>query len=181
MSESTASRWARIAAAIVLAIGLAVVIPPVVKHAHSLYRGDPFTAPRAVTVVVRTQGRSVERTTTTKDVDEGLLDGALSAGGSVLVRLAICVLLAFLAGALVQRLLLGQFSLKLGPLEVPELQAAAAVSEELAEEVVALKTAVAGQQREVAALNARLAEVLMLAASLARQVSDPPSADPPPR
>ena len=71
----------------------------------------------------------VVTTTTTKEADRSLLERSLAAGGLLLVRIGVVALAAFLAGAVVQRTLLGNFALKLGPLEIPELKRAAEESE----------------------------------------------------
>jgi hypothetical protein len=51
------------------------------------------------------------------------------------VRLAVVALAAFLVGAVVQRAFLGDFALKMGPVELPDLRRAAAASERALAEI----------------------------------------------
>jgi hypothetical protein len=99
------------------------------------------TGTTTVTSVTRTP-RTVQAglvatstTTTTNEANDSLLERALSTGGLVLFRLAIVAFAAFIAGAVVQRAILGRYTLKIGPLEFGDIQAATE------EAVTTLKTA----------------------------------------
>ena len=169
------NRAARIAALVVLILGGFVVLKPVVTDWGSLYGADPF-AQRRTTVVTEKRLASGKREVTrvTKDASDSMLTRGLSAGGLLLVRVGIVVLVAFLAGALVQRLLLGEFAVKVGPLEVPALADAAATSERLAQELAALRDSVTEQQRDLASLHAQTSEGLELVSrALAQQATAP--------
>lgn len=57
--------------------------------------------------------------TIVSDVDQSVLERSLSPASLLLLRFAAVVLVAFLAAAAVQRVLLGQYQLKVGQLEIP--------------------------------------------------------------
>ncbi len=61
-------------------------------------------------------------TTTTETGARSTLERALDDGGAGLIKLAAVMLATFVAAAFTQRLLLGDFSLKLGPLELAQVQ-----------------------------------------------------------
>lgn len=60
--------------------------------------------------------------------EESLLDRAFTPGTLVLVRFGIVVLAAFLAGAAVQRVVLGRFAIKIGSFEIVEVETDPAVA-----------------------------------------------------
>jgi hypothetical protein len=87
------------------------------------------TTPAQTTTTVVTETPAVgHETTTTKEADDSLFERALAGAGFLFFRVALAALAAFLAGAVVQRTLLGDFAIKVGPLEVPDLPAAAEAS-----------------------------------------------------
>jgi hypothetical protein len=67
---------------------------------------------------------STEVTATKNEADDSFLERALGPGGLIVFRFAIVAFAAFIAGAVVQRTVMGQFAIKLGVLELGELQAA---------------------------------------------------------
>jgi hypothetical protein len=93
---------------------------------------------------------STETTTTTNEANDSLLERALSTGGLVLFRLAIVAFAAFIAGAVVQRAVLGRYSLKLGILELDDISAATT------ESVTALQTAIASLGAKDKALSSSI-------------------------
>ena len=97
------------------------------------------------------QGTVTERTVTTGPSGETLVERALSSGGFVLARLAAVALAAFLAGAVVQRLFLAQFAIKIGPVELGEL------SDTTREGLAAVRQRLESQMTAVAEVNERLA------------------------
>lgn len=128
--ERGANKWARIAAVAIGAVGLVLVLLPAIGHVGAIFE-DPFASPRTTVRVVKTEPGGAETVTeTTSDASRTFLEKSLAAGGLLLLRLGIVALAAFLAGAVVQRILLANFALKLGPLEVPEIKRAAAASED---------------------------------------------------
>ena len=104
--------WSAWALAIpVLGAGGLVVVKPAIDHWDDLYRGDPFEVGTTTQDVQETNGQKVDRTrtTTTEDASsfpERLLGGAGVAGGCAR-RPA-----AFLAAAVLQRALLGNYGLR---------------------------------------------------------------------
>ena len=116
-----ADRWSRAAAVLVLALGLVVVVVPALWHGGSLF-DDPYVVPQTEVreLVTRADG-STTTTVTAREAERSLVERALGVSGLVLLRLGVVALAAFLAGAVVQRTLLANFALKLGPLEVPDI------------------------------------------------------------
>ena len=97
----------------ILALGGLVVIKPAVDHWDSLYRGDPFTVGTTTQVVQETSGKKVDRTrTTTKEDSSSFAERVLGDSGVLLFRLALVALAAYLAAALLQRAILGEYSLR---------------------------------------------------------------------
>ena len=97
----------------ILALGGLVVIKPAVDHWDSLYRGDPFTVGTTTQVVQETSGKKVDRTrTTTKEDSSSFAERVLGDSSVLLFRLALVALAAFLAAALLQRAILGEYSLR---------------------------------------------------------------------
>lgn len=144
ITEETVTRWARFTAAVVALLALVVVVVPGVVHLDLF--SDPYEAPTVVTerLTIGPSGETLERTT--EPGDDPLIERALAPGGLLLVRLGIAALAAFLAGAVVQRTLLGRFGIKVGGLEVPELEKAAAASDDALSQLAA---EVAGQQAAI--------------------------------
>jgi hypothetical protein len=104
----------------------ATTTPATTKVTRTVTRG---ATGRTTTTVTETTAATTQRgaattetTTTTKEASDSLLERALSTGGLVLFRVAIVAFAAFIAGAVVQRAILGKYALKLGVLELGELQ-----------------------------------------------------------
>jgi FAD/FMN-containing dehydrogenase len=105
-----------------------------VKPATTTVTRTRTTGPtgRTTEVTIQAAPRSVQAgpvstttTTTTNEANDSLLERALSTGGLLLFRLAIVAFAAFIAGAVVQRAILGRYSLKLGVLEFDDIQSGA--------------------------------------------------------
>jgi hypothetical protein len=126
--ERDASKWARWAAAVVLILGTAFIVAPAARHLGHIWE-NPFEPSQTVKRVVKTGAGETEVTTTTGEADRSFLERSLAAGGLLLLRIGVVAFAAFLAGAVVQRTLMGDFALKLGPLEIPQLKRAADESE----------------------------------------------------
>ena len=115
--------WSACALAIlVLAAGGLVVVKPAIDHWDDLYRGDPFKAGTTSQIVQETNGERVDRTRTTSTEDASSFpERVLGDSGVLLVRLLLVVLAAFLAGAVLQRAILGDYGLRRStPLLAPE-------------------------------------------------------------
>ena len=136
--------------ALVFALACLVIVKPALDHWSEVYRGNPFEAPRTRETVRMFGGgnKVTKRTVTTKDASRSLFERSLDEGGLLVFRLGVAAVAAFLAGALVQRSIMANFAVKLGPLEVPAAQAAAEASK--AAETTAVR---------VTELEARLARV----------------------
>ena len=99
----------------VLVLGGLVVVKPAVDHWDDLYRGDPFRAGTTSQVVQKTSGKKVDRTrTTTKEASSSFPERMLGDSGVLLLRLCLVVLAAFLAAAVLQRVILGTYGLRGG-------------------------------------------------------------------
>lgn len=108
-------------------LGVVLVVAPALTDANF----DTVYEPRTTVeeVVTRTT-EGTETRTTTKEADASPLERSLGDGGLVLARIAIVALVAFLAGAMVQRTLLGAYAFKAGGIEVPDLAEAANKTDE---------------------------------------------------
>jgi DNA-binding XRE family transcriptional regulator len=87
----TADRAAGATALVVLALGGLVVVKPAVDHWDTLYRGDPFDGGQ-----------------------ESPIERVLGSSGVLALRLILVVIAAYLAAALVQRVLLADYRLRIG-------------------------------------------------------------------
>jgi HTH-type transcriptional regulator / antitoxin HipB len=97
----------------IIALGGLVVIKPAVDHWDDLYRGDPFTVGTTTQIVQETSGKKVDRTrTTTKEDSSSFAERVLGDGGVLLFRLALVALAAYLAAAVLQRAILGEYGLR---------------------------------------------------------------------
>ena len=115
--------WSAAALAIaVMAFGGLIVVKPAIDHWDDVYRSDPFVV-GTTTQKLRTRepadGRSqssrprVSRTTTTTTEDSSsFAERLLGKSGTLLLRLLLVGLVAYLAGAVLQRALLGDYSLR---------------------------------------------------------------------
>ncbi len=118
--------WSAAALAIaVMAFGGLIVVKPAIDHWDDVYRSDPFVV-GTTTQKLRTRepadGKSqasrprVSRTTTTTTEDSSsFAERLLGKSGTLLVRLLLVGLVAYLAGAVLQRALLGDYSLRRTP------------------------------------------------------------------
>ena len=117
----------------VLVLGGLVVVKPAVDHWDDLYRGDPFSAGTTSQVVQKTSGKKVDRTrTTTKEASSSFPERMLGDSGVLLLRLCLVVLAAFLAAAVLQRVILGTYGLRGGTAAGPRRIPAAASNSALA-------------------------------------------------
>jgi hypothetical protein len=158
--ERRANAWARGVAAVVFILGVAVVLVPAALHAGDVFRADPFKPRQTHVTVTQRTPRGVSIVETERDADQSFVERSFAEGGLLLLRVGIVALAAFLAGAVVQRTLLSDFALKVGPVEVPELRRAAAVSDRALGDL----TAALDSQAE------RTARTLEVAASLTERV-----------
>jgi DNA-binding XRE family transcriptional regulator len=103
-------------AVIVLVAGGLVVIKPAVDHSDDLYRANPF-AVGTTTQKVREQrtAKATRTTTTTTESSSSFAERLLGKSGVLLFRLCLVALVAFLAGALVHRSILGNYGLRSVP------------------------------------------------------------------
>jgi DNA-binding XRE family transcriptional regulator len=116
MRRRTIADWiAGVAAVAVLALGGLVVVKPAVDHWDDLYRGDPFRAETTTEKVRTAAGKSAQRTTTTTGESRSFAEGLLGKGGLLVLRVALVVLTAFLAAAMLHRVLLGNYALRSPP------------------------------------------------------------------
>src|SRR5882724_4490205 len=102
--------------------------PKVTKTVTKSGGGKKKSDPTTTTVVTETPSFGKETTTTTSEANDSLFERALAGAGFLFFRIGLAALAAFLAGAVVQRTLLGNFAVKVGPVEVPDLPAAADAS-----------------------------------------------------
>jgi len=119
-----AAWWAQRTAAAILIAGIGVV-------ALGSYRTGLMPAGPAETTTTtkdtketKTTGKgpeSTERHEVTTALKETTFERALGPPGLLFLRLSLVLLVAFFSGAAVQRVLLGEFSLKVGPIELPPL------------------------------------------------------------
>lgn len=111
----------------ILALGGLVVVKPAVDHWDDLYRGDPFKVGTTTQIVQETAGKKVDRTrTTTTEATSSFPERLLGDSGVLLIRLALVALAAYLAAALLQRAILGEYGLRRA--ETPRPRRAAAES-----------------------------------------------------
>jgi DNA-binding XRE family transcriptional regulator len=97
----------------ILVLGGLVVVKPAIDRWDDLYRGDPFEAGTTTQIVQKTSGKKVDRTRTTVTEDASSFpERLLGDSGVLLLRLALVALAAYLAAALVQRAILGEYGLR---------------------------------------------------------------------
>jgi hypothetical protein len=108
-------------------------------------------------VVTSSPASGKQTTVTLREADDSLLDRALAGAGFLFFRIGLAALAAFLAGAVVQRTLLGSFAMKVGPVELPDLPAAANASMSAIRDVKdSLKRQTSTLGRRMLGLNAKL-------------------------
>lgn len=107
-------------------VGLLLVVVPVLFNFGPL-GDDPF-APREQVETTETQeldgaGEPTKTTkrTVTKPASESFLERALAPSGVLLLRLAVVAVAAVIAGAIAQRVVLGEYAFELAGLKVPQL------------------------------------------------------------
>jgi hypothetical protein len=122
VSRTLSNRIAGVFSVLVLIIGAVVVA--------ANWSAEIRLAPtQSVTVLherdVVTKGTSsvstVKDETTTADINRSAWERALDPDGWLFLRLLLVVLAAFLVGAATQRILLGEYAIKIGPLELGEI------------------------------------------------------------
>lgn len=106
----------------IVVIGWVLVAAPVVGHWDELWR-DPFGPPPKVTTVeaLDAKGSVIGTERTTEPASGSVIELALAPGGLVLVRLALVVVAAFVAGAIVKNVVLGRYPSKLAGVELDPL------------------------------------------------------------
>jgi hypothetical protein len=118
-------------------LGLAFVVVPTLAHLGEVFT-NPYVSPSTTVTEVTTQAGGEPTTKTiTKEASRSFVERSLAAGGLLFLRIGVVVLAAFFAGALVQRMILGNYALKVGPVELPELARAAAASAQAVDDITA--------------------------------------------
>ena len=117
MRRSAIADWCAGALAImVFALGGLVVVKPAVDHWNDIYRGDPYRAEtKTETTRTKAAGQAGVRTTVTRNESAWFGERALGKGGLLILRLALVALTAFLAAAVLQRIILGNYGLRARP------------------------------------------------------------------
>jgi hypothetical protein len=124
ISPDTARRYAQGTAAVVLVVGMFLVSSEAYRT-----RSVPLGPSETTTTTKSTTERkasakgteTAEKHETTTASKETVVERALGQAGLWLGRFLLVVLVAFLSGGVVQRILLGEFALKAGPFELPPL------------------------------------------------------------
>jgi DNA-binding XRE family transcriptional regulator len=116
MRRRAIADWsAGILAIIVFAIGGLVVLKPAIDHWDDVYRSDPFKA-ETTTQTVRTRaGDQTAQRTTTRKQSTSFAERGLGKGGLLMLRLGLVALVAFLAAAVLQRIVLGSYGMRVRP------------------------------------------------------------------
>jgi DNA-binding XRE family transcriptional regulator len=124
--------WSAAALAIaILAFGGLIVVKPAIDHWDETYRADPFVV-GTTTQKVHDRDRDSERakvgrtTTTTTEDSSAFAERLLGKSGTLLLRLGLVALVAFLAGAVLQRALLGTYVARRAARAAPRAAGAAA-------------------------------------------------------
>ncbi len=119
--------WSAAAAAVaILGFGGLVVIKPAIDHWDDVYRADPFVVgtttqkaqqrlPATGTSGPTPRPRVSRTTTTTTEEASSLPERLLGKSGTLALRLGLVVLVAWLAALLLQRAILGNYALRIGP------------------------------------------------------------------
>jgi HTH-type transcriptional regulator/antitoxin HipB len=126
--------WTAAALAVaILGLGGLIVIKPALDHWDDVYRADPFVV-GTTTEKVRKRlpaisGKSarprVSRTTTTTTEDSSsFAERLLGKSGTLLLRLGLVALVAWLVATLLQRAILGNYALRIGPVPARARKAA---------------------------------------------------------
>ena len=109
--------WSGAALAIaILAFGGLIVVKPAIDHWDETYRADPFVVGTTTQKVTeRDRPKAHRTTTTTTEESSSFVERLLGKGGTLLLRLGLVAVVAFLAGAVLQRAILGSYTLRLAP------------------------------------------------------------------
>lgn len=169
MEESKAKLGAGLAAAAVAVLATVVVVIPGVRD---FSWDDDVYERRLVTERTVTEApagtTTVEKTTV---ADDSTVERALGDGGLLLVRLGVAAGAAFLAGAVVLRVLLGRYGFKAGGVELEDVTTGVAAS---AEALAALTKVVDELRTEMATTSTATmrtsADALRLAAESSRRL-----------
>lgn len=149
-----------IAAVVAGLLGIVLVLVPAVVNLGSVWN-DPFKPRQTIERVVTTTPDGKTVTKTTQKEEGSFLDRSLAEGGLLLLRFGIVVIAAFLAGAVVQRAILGRFDITLGPLSFPELKQVAAGTEKALEDLKLQLQAQKDATEDVASSTARALDDLV--------------------
>jgi hypothetical protein len=125
---------------------------PATRKSIKVTGKTPSTTVETTNAAITKGTTATETTTTTNEANDSLLERTLSTGGLILFRLAIVAFAAFIAGAVVQRAVLGRFALKIGPLQLDEISGATA------ESVTALQTALTKLGNREKSLSRRVSQ-----------------------
>jgi DNA-binding XRE family transcriptional regulator len=118
----TIADWSACGLAVaILAFGGLIVIKPALDNWDEVYRGDPFAPGTTSQIVQKTSGKKVDRTrTTTTEAASSFPERLLGDAGTLLFRLLLVALTAFLAAAVLHRALLGEYGLRRSPRRRPQ-------------------------------------------------------------
>jgi DNA-binding XRE family transcriptional regulator len=120
MRRNLADGSAALLAIAILVLGGLIVVKPALDNWDEVYRADPF-AVGTTTQKVRTSDRDSQRakvgrtSTTTTEEASSFPERLLGKSGTLMLRLGLVALVAFLAGAVLQRALLGTYAARVGP------------------------------------------------------------------
>jgi hypothetical protein len=118
--QRLAPRIAAIVFGAVLILGLGLIGVQTALHWREL-GADPFNPRDETTKVVKTDGAgNVVSTEVTTKPDTSLVNQALASGGLLFIRVALVALGAFVAGGMTQRVLSGDYAIKVGGFELPQ-------------------------------------------------------------
>jgi hypothetical protein len=110
---------------LIVAVGLVLVSWEAYRARSAQFSTDTSTTTKTTTVrkTTTTGTETIEKREVTTAPNQGFPERMLGQGGLWLARILLVLLAAFLAGATVQRAILGNFAFKAGGLEVPPLPA----------------------------------------------------------
>jgi flagellin-like hook-associated protein FlgL len=154
--------------------------PGVGKRTKTTERNTPSPSPaseKTTTTVEAPKGSpSGKKTTTTEASQRSFTERILGHSGIVLLQIGVILLAAFLAGAFVQRVLLGDFALKIGGiLELSAAQSVEGTAEDLTAKVAANTEALAALQKldpAVKDMSLKLVDVGSLLVQLSTRVME---------
>jgi hypothetical protein len=126
MSYVRATRYAQVVVLLTLLVGVLVLAREAWRQYYShTERGETVTSSKTTSEKKSTSKgpESTEKTETSTAPNPNLPERLLGRPGLWVARALLLLVAAFLAGALVQRMLLGKFAFKVGGLEIPEVEA----------------------------------------------------------